>query len=167
MEQTKRKCPSCQKRIDAGARFCNFCGQRQTPPAAKTADLTQKKFLTAAELEILKNEIAEQTPQEIAALLEHTNKYLRRAALEIFWQKAGEAERRRAVAQHLHNSEFTASLLDWQPDWAELFAELWLRASESPWLVRKYLAWAKQRNYPLPPETTRYLEATADLYLKQ
>lgn len=167
MEQAKRKCPSCQKLINAGAKFCNFCGTRQTPPAVKTADLTQKKFLTADELEILKNEITEKTPQEIAALLAHANKYLRLAALEIFWQKAGEAERRQIVTQYADNSEFVAGLLDLQPDWADLFTELWLRASENPWLVRKYLAWAGKRNFTLPPETVRYLESTRDLYLKK
>ena len=163
----KRKCSSCQKLINAGANFCNFCGQRQAPLTAKSTDWTQKKFLTAAELETLKNELLDKTPQEITALLEHTNKYLRRVALEIFWQKAGEIERRQAVAQHLANGNFAASLLDLQPDWADLFTELWLRASENPWLVHKYLSWAKKRNYALPPETVRYLESTTDLYLIQ
>ncbi|GBR75609.1 hypothetical protein NO2_0266 [Candidatus Termititenax persephonae] len=123
--------------------------------------------MTAAELATLRNEIAEKKPSEIAAFFAHANKYLRRAALEIFWQKAGETERQQIVARHLDDGDFVACLLDLQPDWGDLFAELWLRASENPWLAHKYLAWAKKRNYPLPAEAVRYLESTTDLYLKE
>jgi hypothetical protein len=166
MAGAQRKCPSCKKLLAAEAKFCNFCGQKQPPPNSAPPDLTGKKFLSAAELEACKNNIAEQSAAEIAQYLEHANKYLRQAALEIFWQKSSEAEKKQLLQERLDNVEFTAGLLDLQPDWAELFAELWSRASADPWLVYKYLVWGQKRGYALPLDAAKYLASTADRHLR-
>ena len=167
MVGTQRKCPSCQKLINLEAKFCNFCGQKQAPPNSAPPDLTDKKFLSAAELESSKNNIAEQPALEIAKFLTHANKYLRQAALEIFWQKSSVAEKKQLLQERLGSAEFAVGLLDLQPDWTELFTSFWTRASEDPWLVRKYLAWAKKRGYALPPDAAQYLESTADQHLRK
>ncbi|MDR2428786.1 MAG: zinc ribbon domain-containing protein [Candidatus Margulisbacteria bacterium] len=167
MVGAQRKCPACKKLINLEAKFCNFCGQKQAPLNAPPPDLTDKKFLSAAELEILKNNIAEQSAPTIAKFLEHANKYLRQAALEIFWQKSSAAEKKQLLQERLGSAEFAVGLLDLQPDWAELFASFWTRASEDPWLVRKYLAWGQKRGYALPPDAAQYLESTADRHLRK
>ena len=167
MAGAQRKCPSCKKLINLEAKFCNFCGQKQTPLNAAPPDLTDKKFLSAAELEILKNTLAEQPALEIAKFLEHANKYLRQAALEIFWQKSSAAEKKQLLQTRLGSAEFAVDLLDLQPDWAELFAGFWTRASADPWLVHKYLVWAKRRGYTLPLAAAQYLESTVDQHLRK
>ncbi|MDR2428524.1 MAG: zinc ribbon domain-containing protein [Candidatus Margulisbacteria bacterium] len=167
MAGAQRKCPSCQKLINREAKFCNFCGQKQAPLNAAPPDLTDKNFLSAAELETLKNNLAEQPAPTIAKFLEHANKYLRQAALEIFWQKSSAAEKKQLLQARSSDTEFAVGLLDLQPDWAELFAGFWTRASEDPWLVRKYLAWAKRRGYALPLDAAQYLESTADRHLRR
>jgi hypothetical protein len=166
MVGAQRKCPACKKLLNAEAKYCNFCGQKQSPLNSAPPDLTDKKFLSAAELEIFKNNIAEQSAAEIARYLEHANKYLRQAALEIFWQKSSETEKKQLLQERLGNAEFTIGLLDLQPDWAELFAEFWVRASADPWLVYKYLIWGRKRGYALPLDAAKYLESTADRHLR-
>ncbi|MDR1453942.1 MAG: zinc ribbon domain-containing protein [Candidatus Margulisbacteria bacterium] len=167
MASTQRKCPACKKLLNLEAKFCNFCGQKQTPLGSVPPDPVDKKFLSAAELEISKNNLAEQPALEIVRFLEHANKYLRQAALEIFWQKSSAAEKKQLLQERLDSTEFAVSLLDLQPDWAELFAGLWTRASADPWLVYKYLRWGQKRGYTLPPDTVKYLESTADQHLRQ
>jgi hypothetical protein len=166
MAAAQRKCSSCKKLINLEAKFCNFCGQKQTPLNPAPPDWMNKKFLSAAELETVKNNLAEQPATESVRFLEHANKYLRQAALEIFWQKSSAAEKNQLLQERLGRAEFAVALLDLQPDWAELFAGFWVRASEDPWLVYKYLLWGQKRGYALPPDAAKYLASTADRQLR-
>ena len=167
MSAVQRKCPACKKLINHEAKFCNFCGQKQIPAKPVSNNLTDKRFFSPAELETLKNNLAEQTLEEVCNFLAHANKYLRQAALEVFWNRSSETEKKQLLKKRLGEMEFAVGLLDLQPDGAELFAELWARASEDPWLVCKYLAWARRREFTLPLEAAKYLESTADDYLRQ
>ncbi|MDR1997253.1 MAG: zinc ribbon domain-containing protein [Candidatus Margulisbacteria bacterium] len=164
--ENKRKCPACRKLINAGAKFCNFCGQPQTA-AAPVLELTAKKFLSVRELETLKNELPAQEQSTLLSLCTHPNKYLARLALAIFLQQTAPAEAARLLQEYISDPDFLANLLEVQAGDAALFAALWPPVSASPWLVHKYLAWAKNKNYPLEPDAARYLAAAQDEYLQR
>ncbi|MDR2432052.1 MAG: zinc ribbon domain-containing protein [Candidatus Margulisbacteria bacterium] len=161
----QRKCPSCQKLINSGAKFCNFCGQRQTavPPAV---DLSDRKFISALELAAIRDELAGQDSSVLTGLFTHSNKYLVRTALELFLEKTGQTAAPN-LKKYFSDADFTAVLLDLQVDSAELFAELWPPASENPWLARKYLLWAARRKYRLSAAAAQYLANAADAYLQK
>ena len=158
-----RKCPACQQLINPEAKFCNFCGQKQTVPPANHIDLTDKKFFSQQELETL--DLSTQNPETLSVLFNHSNKYLVRRALEIF---LGLPDKKTTILRkYFQNADFLAILLDMQLDSEELFSGLWTTVSTSPWLVHKYLVWAKNKKYKLNTAAAEYLEAAADEYLQR
>jgi endogenous inhibitor of DNA gyrase (YacG/DUF329 family) len=162
----ERKCPSCQKLIDSSAKFCNFCGQKQTA-VLPAAGLSARKFVSAAELAALSDELDGQDSAKLAGLFTHSNKYIARLALELFLKKTDKNAAAQTLQKYFSSADFVANLLDLQIDSAELFAKLWPPASANPWLARKYLLWALRRKYRLGAEAAEYMEKAADHYLQK
>jgi len=162
--EAKRKCTACHKPLNASAKFCNFCGQKQ-PLLTAAALRTDQKFFSGQELAGLRNTLNEQDSAELSGLFTHSNKYLVALALEIFLRKAPKASKEAELLKYADRENFLACLLDQQPDAPELYAQLWDKAAANPWLARKYLLWGAQKKYKLNPETEKYLEAAKDDYL--